>query len=223
MPPMRPASWRCTDLLHLDADVEPFGEDLDQFAEIDALVGDVVEDRLDLVALVLHVADFHIESHFGGDLACGDHRFVLQSDGLLPAFDVVGFGLAVNLLEFAVVGVETHAAHLAGYHVARQGDDADVVSRRSFHSDDVAPFQRQIIDVLVVEAPGVLEAHFENIGRRVLRVLLQPGCFVQFVATLARLGCDPFGGVVERAAATDFGLGRFRIWFGVIHWSHKFR
>ena len=76
---------------------------------------------------------------------------------------------------------------------------------------------------LVVGAPGVLEAHFENIGRRVLRVLLQPGCFVQFVATLARLGCDPFGGVVERAAATDFGLGRFRIWFGVIHWSHKFR
>ena len=60
-PPMRPGLLAGADLLHLDADVEPLGEDLDQLAEIDALVGDVVEDSLDLVALVLHVADLHIE------------------------------------------------------------------------------------------------------------------------------------------------------------------
>ena len=201
------------DLFHFDADVKPLGEDLDQLAEVHALVGDVVEDRLDLVALVLHVADLHIESHFGGDLACGDHRFVLQSDGLLPAFDVVGLSLAVDFLVLAVVGGESRAAHLARHQIARERDDADVVAGRSFDRHDVAPLERQV----------VLEAHFENIGRRVWRVLLQPGCFVQFVAPLAGLGCDPFGGVVERAAATDFWLGRFRIWFGVIHWSHKFR
>ena len=50
----------CANLLHLDADVEALGKDLDKLAEVDTLVGDVVEYSLELVALVLHIANLHV-------------------------------------------------------------------------------------------------------------------------------------------------------------------
>ena len=205
-----------SDLFHLDADVEPFGEDLDQLAEIDPLVGDVVEDRLDFVALVLYVADLHVEPHLGCDLTRGDHCLVFEGNGLLPTLDVVGFGQAVDLLEFAVVGVESNAPHLLGYHVARQGDDADIVAGRCLHGDDVAPFERQVIDVLIVGTAGVFETDFENIGRNVIWIGFHPGRFMQFEASLAGLYRSAFRCFGERASTSHLRLGCFRI-FGVLH------
>ena len=194
------------DLLHLDADVEALGEDLDQLAEVDALVGDVVEDRLDLVALVLDVADLHVEPHVGGDLPRGDHRLVLEGDGLLPAFDVVGLGLAVDLPVFAVVGVEARAAHLPRHQVARHRDDADVVSGRGLHGDDVADLQRQVVDVLVERAPRVLEAHLHDVGGFVDGVALEPRRLVELEASVAGPGLDLVAALAEGAAAADFGF-----------------
>ena len=193
------------DLLHLDADVEPLGEDLDQLAEVDALVGDVVEDRLDLVALILHVADFHVEPHVGGDLPCGDHRLVLEGDGLLPAFDVVGLGLAVDLAELAVEGVEARAAHLLGHHVARERYDADVVPGRRLDGHDVAALQVEAVDVAVERAARVLEAHLEDIGGDVVGITLHPRRFVEFEAAVAGLGFDVGAVVAEGAAAAYLG------------------
>ena len=129
------------DLLHLDAYAEPVGENLYQFAEVDPLVGYVVEYGLDLVALILHVADLHVEAHVGGYLTRGDHRLVFEGYGLLPALYVVGLGLAVYLLVFAVEGVEAHAPHLARHHVARERYDADVVSGRGLDGHYVAAAQ----------------------------------------------------------------------------------
>ncbi len=48
-------------LLHLDAHLEGVGQHLDELAEVYALVGYIVEDSLLAVALILHVADFHLE------------------------------------------------------------------------------------------------------------------------------------------------------------------
>ena len=207
------------DLLHLDADVEPFGEDLDQFAEVHALVGDVVEDSLDLVALILHVADFHVQAHVGGDLPRGDHRLVLQRDGLLPLFDVVGFGLAVDLLVFAVVGVESRAAHLARHQVARERHDADVVARRRFDGHDVAPFEVEVVDVLVERTAGVLETHLDDVARHVDRVLVEPGRFVELEAPVAEFGFRLRAAVAKGAPAAHFGFAGARMsFFGIHDW-----
>ena len=207
------------DLLHLDADVEPFGEDLDQFAEVHALVGDVVEDGFDLVALILHVADFHVQAHVGGDLPRGDHRLVLQRDGLLPLFDVVGFGLAVDLLVFAVVGVESRAAHLARHQVARERHDADVVTRRRFDGYDVAPFEVEVVDVLVERTAGVLETHLDDVARHVDRVLVEPGCFVELEAPVAEFGFRLRAAVAKGAPAAHFGFAGARMsFFGIHDW-----
>ena len=207
------------DLLHLDADVEPFGEDLDQFAEVHALVGDVVEDGLDLVALILHVADFHVQAHVGGDLPRGDHRLVLQRDGLLPLFDIVGFGLAVDLLVFAVVGVESRAAHLARHQVARERHDADVVARRRFDGHDVAPFEVEVVDVLVERTAGVLETHLDDVARHVDRVLVEPGRFVELEAPVAEFGFRLRAAVAKGAPAAHFGFAGARMsFFGIHDW-----
>ena len=198
--------------------MEPLGEDLDEFAEVNALVGDVVENGLDLVALILHVADFHVQSHVGGDLARGDHRLVFQRDGLLPLFDVVGLGLAVDLLVFAVEGVETRAAHLPRHEVARERHHADVVARRRLDSHDVAPFEGQVVGVLVERAAGVLEAHLDHVGRHVDRVLLEPRGLVELEAAVAELGFGLRAAVTEGASAAHFGFaGACMLFFG-IHW-----
>ena len=174
-----------SDLLHLDTDTELLGENLDQFAEIDPFVGDIVENGLDLIALILHVADLHVEFHVGGDPARADHRIMFERDGLLPFLDIVGFGLAIDFLELAVLRVEAHPLHLAGDQIARQRDDPDIVAGRRLDGDDVAPPQRQVIHIAVIALARIFEADLENIGRKHLGHILQPIERVQLVATLA--------------------------------------
>ena len=207
-----------SDLLHLDADVEPLGEDLDELAEVDALVGYVVEDGLDFVALVLHVADFHVQTHVGGDLPRGNHRLVFEGDGLLPAFDVVGLSLAVDFLVLAVVGGESRAAHLAGHQVARQRDDADVVARRGLDGDDVAPLEVEVVDVLVERAARILEAHLHDVARQVDGIILEPRGFVELEAPLAGERLALGAAVAEAAAASHFGFAAvFMVVYGLVH------
>ena len=117
-----------TDLFHLDTDTELLGKNLDQLAEIDTFVGDVVEYCLDLIALILNVADLHIQTHIGCNAARADHRVVFEGDGLLPLFDVVGLCLAIDLLELATHRRETDAEHLTRNHIARERNDTDVVT-----------------------------------------------------------------------------------------------
>ena len=186
--------------------MEALGEDLDQLAEIDALVGDVVEDGLDLVALILDVADLHVEPHIGSDLTRSDHGFVLQGDSFLPALDVVGLGLAVNLFIFAVVGREARAAHLTRHHVARKRDDADVVARRCLDGHDVALLEGQVVDVLVERTARILEAHLEDVGRHVVRILCEPVRFVELGTAAAGPGFRLGAFVAEGAAAAYLGF-----------------
>ena len=203
-----------TNLLHLDADVETLGKDLDQLTEIDTLVGDVVEDGLDFVALILHVANLHIEPHIGGNLARKNHCLVLQGDGLLPTLDVVGLGLAVDLAELAVLGVEARAAHLFEDHVARERDDAYVVARSRLDGDDVATLKLQIIDVLVESSAGILEADLEDVALAVLGVALEPILLVELEAPLLGLGLERFA-ALDKAAATPHN-GTATTFFGLI-------
>ena len=117
-----------TDLFHLDANTELLGKNLDQLAEIDALVSDVVENSFDLIALILNVANLHIQTHIGCDTARADHRVVFEGDSLLPLFDVVGFGFAIDLFELAAHRGESDAEHLTRNHIARERHDTDVVT-----------------------------------------------------------------------------------------------
>ena len=49
------------DLFHLDTYAECFSQYLDQLAEVHALIGNVIEDSLIAVSLVLYISDFHVQ------------------------------------------------------------------------------------------------------------------------------------------------------------------
>ena len=130
--------------------MEALCKDLDKFAEIDTALGNVVEDGLDLIALILHVTNLHVKTHVGSNLARLDHRVVLQRNGLLPTLNVVRFCLAVDLFVLAIEGGESRATNLLGYHVARKRDDANVVAGRCLYGNDITTFEIKIVNVLIV-------------------------------------------------------------------------
>ena len=90
----------CTDLFHLDAYAESFGQYLDELPEVHASVRDIVENGFVPVALVFHIADFHLQSQFLGNLARTYHGVVLTAFGLFVLFHVHRFGFAVHPFDF---------------------------------------------------------------------------------------------------------------------------
>ena len=199
-----------TDLLHLDAYVESLGEDLDQLAEIDTALGYVVEYGLYLVTLILHVADLHVETHLGRDLASLYHGVVFERYSLLPALDVVWFCLAVYLLVLAVEGGEARAAYLFGHHVARERYDTYVVSGRCLNGHDIAPFEIEVVDILIIRAARILEAHLVYVGGYVVGIWIQPRRLVELEAPLDLLDLEFGAAVAKTEAASHFGYMFFR-------------
>ena len=82
-----------TDLLHLDANPEHVGQHLDQLAKVYSIVSNIIENGLIAVALILNVADFHLQTQVHSNLAGTDHRVLFAGLGLLIAFHVGGLGL----------------------------------------------------------------------------------------------------------------------------------
>ena len=192
-------------LLHLYTYVESLGKDFDKLAEVDTTLGYVVEYSLYLVALILHVANLHIQPHLGSYLSRLNHRVVLQGYRLLPTLNVVWASLAVYLLVLAIERGEAHSLNLLGNHIARQRYDTYVVARRRLDSDDVATLERQVVDVAVVRATCVLETHLKYVGRYVVGILLQPGTLVQLVAALYGLCRELIATVADCESTTWLG------------------
>ena len=64
-----PCLLACANLFHFDANLKHIGKHLDELAEIDALIGNIIEYGLIAVTLILHVADFHVQMQIFGNLA----------------------------------------------------------------------------------------------------------------------------------------------------------
>ena len=176
-------------------------ENFDKLAEIHPFVGDIVKDGLYLVTLIFDIAYLHVEIHLGGYLPRLYHRTMLESDGLLPLLDVIRLGLAVNLLELAVLRIEAHAAHLPGHHIARQGDDADIMPRSGLYGHDVALLQRETVDILVVSSAGILESHLVYVAGQRVGVIFQPVGHMQFEAALAYASGELLASTAAKFAA----------------------
>ena len=125
--------------------------------------------------------------------------------GPLLRIDIRRYG-TVNLFIFAVVGREARAAHLTRHHVARKRDDADVVARRCLDGHDVALLEGQVVDVLVERTARILEAHLEDVGRHVVRILCEPVRFVELGTAAAGPGFRLGAFVAEGAAAAYLGF-----------------
>lgn len=154
-------------MAHLDAHSEYFCQDLDEFAEIYALVGDVVEDGLLPIALILYVADFHVQLQVFGNLARAYHGVLLFGFGLLVLLEVGRTCMAVDA-SYLGAGLELGFAHLQGHKASRETHDTDVVPRLCFYGDDVALAEQEVVVVAVIALSRVLKLHFYEVGHRVV-------------------------------------------------------
>jgi hypothetical protein len=112
---------------------------------------------------------------------------MLQGYSLLPTLYIIGTSLAIYLLKLAIVRVETYTAHLLGNHISGKRYDTYIVSWLCLNSDNVTTLKVEVIDILIVRTAGVLESNLEDICRNIYRILLEPVCFVELIATLR---CD---------------------------------
>ena len=151
------------DLLHLHLDVEVVGEAAHEVAEVHALLGGVVEDGLGAVALVLHVAQLHVQAHVPHDAAGTEQGVVLQAAGVVPAVDVLLGGLAQHLAQLEGVAGLLLALHLEAHQLAGQAHHAHVMTRAGLHHHQVAGHQAQAGRRAVEALAGVLEAHLHGI------------------------------------------------------------
>ena len=143
--------------------MEGDGKVFDELAEVHALVGDVVEYGFLPVALILHVANLHVESEALGYLSALYHGLVLAGLCLPVLVHVYLPCQAVDALN--VVGrFQVGLLHLQLYEAACQSDHADVVAGACLNGHYVALFQRQVVHVVVVSLPGVLELHLHEVG-----------------------------------------------------------
>ena len=161
--------------------MEGGGQILDELAEVHTLVGDVVEDGLVAVSLILHVADFHLQSEVLGNLSALYHRAVLAPFGLLVFLHIRILGDSVDALD--VVGTfQVCLFHLQFHQSPSECHHADVVSRTGFHGHPVAFFQVEFIVVVVIPFSRILELHFHKVGVvGIARHVVQPVVGVQLV------------------------------------------
>ena len=143
--------------------MESRGKILDELAEVNALVGDVIEDSLVAVALELHVADFHLQSQSLGYLAALYHSVVFACLCLTVFVHVDRLCLTVDALD--VVGIlDVSLAELQEHETAGEGNDADVMTGVCLYRHVVALLKRQVVDVMIIALAGVLELNLHEVG-----------------------------------------------------------
>ena len=108
------------DLTHFDFDLEFVGVYFDQFAEVDAAIGDVKEGCFFSIGLNLHLADLHVQLELLGDGAAADHGFRFAGFVLFPEIDIAVGGPAQDLLHLRVVFFDPSFFQLQSHDFAGQ-------------------------------------------------------------------------------------------------------
>ena len=151
-----------TYLPHFYAHPEGFGQHLDELAKVHTPVGYVVEDGFLPVALILHVAYFHVQPQFFGYLARAYHGALLQRLGFLIFFDVHLPRLTIDAAYFGA-WLQAGFLHLQGHERPRERHHADVVARTGLYGHHVALGQVESVFVAKVALARVLKLHLHQV------------------------------------------------------------
>ena len=147
--------------------MEGLSQHLDELAEIDTTVGNVVEDSLAAVALVFHIANLHLQAQVGSNLARLNHRLMLAALSLGILLHINGTCLAIDAAHGSIL-LYAYLLHLQQHQPPSEGDGADIVSRAGLDSHDVTLVKVKVIAIEVVALAGVLELDFDVV--RLLQV-----------------------------------------------------
>ena len=134
----------CTDLTHLNADVEVVRQHLDELTEVNARFRNVVEDGFVSVTLVFNVSDLHVQTQLLRNLTRTDHGLLLQRLRLLPFLKVCRSCLAIDALDLEFLKVNPVLLHLHQHKTTHQRHFSYVVTRRRLHRYRVTLLQGNV-------------------------------------------------------------------------------
>ena len=189
--------------------MESVGKHLDELTEIHTPVGDVIEYRLVAVALVFHIAYFHLQSETLCYLAALDHGIVFAGFRLVVLVHIHCLCDAIDAL-YLVSRLEVGFLYLQFHESSGECHHSDVVSRTCFHCHNVAFFQLDIVHIVVISLSCVLELHLHEVG-----VLFVSGYIVQPVVGVVLLVL-PSASAVTQSAVGVAGYFEFHV-FEVFH------
>ena len=164
--------------------MELLGKIFDQLTEVHSTIGNVVEDGLGAVALELNIANLHFQAKVVCQHSGTDHGFLLTGNGILPALDVKGTRLAVNLLELLLLRIHAFALHLSANNGTFQSNNAQVMTIGSFHNHQVTGFYALAGGIHVNPFSGILEANLEVIVKLLLGYALESVVHLKLTAAL---------------------------------------
>ena len=190
-------------LFHLYSYLEHVGQHLDQLSEVDTLIGDVIENCLVAIALILDVANLHLQSQIDGNLARADHRVLLASLGLLITFHVRRLSLAENT-QYLSVFAQVDALHLILDQSAGQPYTSHIMTRIGLNGHPIATLEGDVGAVAVEAASRVLEQHLNNFKIVVGHILKPVGASEVTTADIA-IATSP---AARAGTALDASVGR---------------
>lgn len=139
------------------------GKEADQLAEVYSLVSYIVEDSSIAVSLILHVADFHIESQLSSDLTRTYHRLVLASLGGVVSLHIYRTSQSVQFTCMVYLSLRLGAVHTGEYELSGERHHPDVVAILCLHDDIVAELEREFVYVAVVILASILELYLHDL------------------------------------------------------------
>ena len=193
-----------SDLFHLDTHMESLGKHLDKLAEVHSLIGDIIENRLVAVALILHITDFHLQVEVFGYLSALNHGAVFAALRLAPFVDIHWFRYAIYALD-VVHRLEVRLLDLQFHELSRERHHSDIMTRTCLHSHHIALLQIEGIDIMVISLSGVLELHFNKVcALGISRHISEPVVCIQ-------LAVLPSAASSAESARTTVANGEFHI------------
>ena len=139
----------------------------DELSEVYPFVGNVIEDSLVAIALIFHVADFHLQSQVFGNLPALNHGSMLSAFRLVVFIHVHLLGQSVHA--FDIVGrFNVGLFQLQFHQSSSERNHAYVVPRTCLHGHDVAFFQVEVVHIVVITLSGVFKLHFHQVCRLIV-------------------------------------------------------
>ena len=113
--------------------MESVGKHLDELAEVDTLIGYIIENSLIAVALILHITNLHLQAKVLGYLSALNHCAVLTALSLVILVHIHRLGNAVDPL-YVVSRLKVGLLQLQFNESSGKCHGTDVMSRTCFNS-----------------------------------------------------------------------------------------
>ena len=156
-----------TNLFHFDAYMEGVCQNANQFAKVNALISNVIENCFVAIALIFHITDFHVQFEFFGYLSALNHGGIFTTARLFPFFNVGGARFAVDAFQVCT-WLKLRLFHLQWHQTSSKGHCANVMPWRGFHSYDVAFGKVELIIIEEISFSCILKLHFYEVRHLVV-------------------------------------------------------